>query len=530
MTGESRTTSAKRICPRAPSRPTSKALSILDSVCSAFFSFAAVKLYPAVADQPDPFEPALVEASLAHVLSAYPHWAGRLRLAKPGDEGRPYQERFGRIWVEYGSSSDPGVLLSFAERDAPLAPLVPPSVEGETVDASSLERAGVYPDLSSVVALRPSPTDAPALAIQVLRFSCGGVAVGFRVSHSLADASTLNRFVADWADVHRAALAADGSLGGVPVPHRPFEPERVDEHAMGDLDADDLDDAAEREYVKLPRTAFDLWADSAQHPDGMALTSDPDPSIDALDAALGRPRGSPPPWSTWHLDKPVSLRSLFLSPPTLSDIWAAAGGREGGVSPHDALVGHFWRLSVRARDLAVGTEVRITPSVGVRARLDPPLSPDALGSNFVLLSSSATSDDVAGAGGEAVAARAIRSTIDSATSTALAALLSHEAHALDPVRVQPYFCGEEHTSMSSWIGAGAYDADFGSGMPTYAEGVLPAVDGMLLFEDVHGQGRKWMERGARVKLALRDEVMGKVLADPELLSRRAFVGSTPSLP
>ncbi|GAA5935405.1 hypothetical protein JCM3775_006264 [Rhodotorula graminis] len=521
MTTTSPATSLKRIFPRAPSRSTSKPLSIIDSVCSAFFSFAAVKLYPAVVDQPDPFKPALVEASLGHVLSAYPHWAGRLRLAKPDDPGRPYQKRFGRIFVEYGSPSDPGVLLAFAERDTPLAPLIPPLVEGETVDAASLERAGVYPELSSVVTLRPSPTDGAALAVQVLRFSCGGVAVGFRVSHSLADAGTLNRFVADWADVHRVALASPGSLDGVPLPHRPFEPELLDEHAMGDLDADELDEATEREYAKLPRTALDLWAPrpgSAPHPEGMALTSGPDPSIDAVDAALGRPRGSPLPWSTWHLDEPVSLRSLYLAPPTLERIWAAAGGREGGVSAHDALVGHFWRLSVRARDLTAGTEARITPAVGLRARLDPPLSPDALGSNFVLLASSSTSDKVAGAGGEAVAARAIRSTIDSASPAALGALLSHEAHALDPVRVQPYFCGEEHTSMSSWIGAGAYGADFGSGAPTYAEGVLPSVDGMLLFEDVPGEGRKWIERGARVKLALRNEVMDKVLSDPELLS------------
>ena len=509
--------SLQRIFPRAPAPPTTKALSILDSTCSAFFSFAAAKLYPAVPDRPDPFTPALVEASLAHVLSAYPHWAGRLRLAKSSDQGRPYQTRFGRIWADWGSSSDPGVVLSFAKSDTPLAPLVPPLVEGEIVDGSALERAGVNPDLSSVVALRPSPTEAPALAVQALHFTCGGVAVGFRVSHSLADAGTLNRFVADWADVHRAALAAGGALDDVPLPHRPFQPDALDQQATGDLDADELDEAVVREYAKLPRTALDLWADPACHPDGMAVTSGPDPSIDALDAALGRPRGSPPPWSTWHSDQPVSVRSLFLSPPTLERIWAAAGGREGGVSSHDALVGHFWRLCVRARKLAAGTEVRITPAVGVRARLDPPLSPDTIGSNFVLLASISMSDKVAGAGGEAVAAQAIRATINSATPSALSALLAHEAHALDPLQVQPYFCGEEHTSMSSWIGAGVYDADFGSGPPVYAEGVMPAVDGMLLFEDVPGEGRKWLERGARVKLALRDEVMKKVLADPELL-------------
>ncbi|BGP48242.1 hypothetical protein JCM10450v2_004114 [Rhodotorula kratochvilovae] len=512
-----------RVHPASPAASTSKALSILDSVCSAFFSFAAAKLYPARADKPDAFDPALLERTLAHVLSAYPHWSGVLRLSKSDDGGRAYQRRFGRVWVDFGSSTEPGVLLSFAERDELLASLIPPTAEGEPHDAAVLEHAGIYPDLASVVALRPEVTSAPAFAVRVVRFACGGVALGFRVSHTLADAGTLNRFVADWAEVHRTALAASGSLENVLLPDRPFAPEALDAYALGDLDANEPDEAVEAVYKALPRSAFDLWASPERHPPSMVRSSGPDSNNAELDTAAGSPRGTPAPWETWDLAAPVSLKTLFLASGTLARIWAAAGGREGGVSAHDALVGHFWRLVVRARGLPVGREVRITPAVGVRMRLDPPLKSEALGSNFVLLASSATSDALAREGGEAVAARAIRSTIAAATPATLGALLHHEAHQLDPIRVQPYFCGEEHTSMSSWIGAGAYEADFGAGPPAYAEGVLPAVDGMLLFEDVTGTAKKWVDRGARVKLALRDEVMRAVLADPELLSPEAGI-------
>ncbi|GAA5894250.1 hypothetical protein JCM6882_007612 [Rhodosporidiobolus microsporus] len=514
-----------------PTTPIVRPLSILDTACSDFSSFSAAKVYsPPSPGAQDPFRPSLLTTSLAHILSAYPHFAGKLRLARPDDEGRPYQKRFGRVWVEYGKDSDPGVSLLFSERDVALATCLPSRLADGLFDASSLNDAGVYPEAGDVVELRPTPTEAPALAIRATRFSDGGVVLAFKISHTLADASTLNRFVVDWADVHCAFLVS-GSTADVPLPSRPFDPEALDAHAADDLDAPSPDPAVKAQYRRIPRTAIDMWAHPERHPVGAVKSSAPDAAIAALDAAAGEERGEPAPWETWDVAAPVSLRAVDLSAEDVQRLWRRAqvssdeGGEAGASTPvkvtaHDALVGHFWRLSMKARALSPDTLVSLTPAVGVRSRLSPPLPSDFVGSAFTLLRSEALYDALTSSTtGPFIAGSAIRRTINSATPSSLSALLHHTAHVLDPIRVWPYFCGDTHTSMSSWIGAGSYAADFGSGQPILAEGVLPPVDNMLLFEDVpsaEGGGGKWYERGAKVKLALREDVMEKVLADPEL--------------
>ncbi|GJN89925.1 hypothetical protein Rhopal_002914-T1 [Rhodotorula paludigena] len=507
----------------APSEPTSTALSIVDTACSDFFSFSAAKLYAAPpAGSTDPFQPALLSRSLAHILSAYPHWAGSLRLSRPEDKGSAYQKRFGRVWVDYASPRDPGVDLVYRERSEELAPLLPPSTPRELYSAATLADADIYPPGEVVVRLRPEVVPGPAFAIRFTRFSCGGVAIGFRISHTIADATSLNQFCIDWADEHRV-LVETGSLEHHKLPVRPFDPAAVDAHALGDLDAASADEELEREYARVPRTAMDLWLNPESHPPGTVNSSaPPDSLLPHLDPAQLAPRGQPAPWHTWDVSAPVALQTVALSPADLARIYshARASAPPGTrVTAHDALVAHFWRLSMRARSHSPesDTPLSLTPAIGVRARLDPPLPPDAVGSLFLLFSGRTTAREILSAGGLGAAAGAIRSSINSATPRALGVVLHHLAHEVDPIRVRPSFCGDEHLSMSTWIGAGSYDADFGSGAPVYAEGVLPAVDNMLLFEDVAGdRSAKWHERGARVKLALREDVMGRVLADPEL--------------
>lgn len=519
-----------RVKPTRKTPPTaiSRPLSIVDTLCTNF-GFSAWKIYR-TPENKDVFQPALLTRSLAHVLAAYPHWAGRVRLSRPSDVGRPYQKRYGRLWVDYGTSTDPGVQLTFVQRAERLSDCLPWPGDNGITDQATLDAAQLPPHPDEIIHLRTSQAapNPPAVAIRVSTFACGSVVLGFRVSHTLADATSFELFVQDWATAHRAFVKGDPSP---PLPARTFDPEALDARAAGDLDSVVADPEIEARYDQLPRTSFDNWADPENHPPGLVNNSAPAPELRDMDAALGRTRGDPAPWLTWDLRAPVEVCSLELTPDELKRIWQHGQDpddptfttlpKNSRTSTHDALVAHFWRLSVRARDLPDGTVVSLTPAIGLRPRLAPPLSPSFVGSSFVLLSSRVEKTAMVEPGSGLVkAASAIRSTINAATPDALSALLHHHAHELDPTRLQPSFCGDHHTGMSSWIGSGAYLADFGTGRPIQADGALGPVDNMFLFQDLPvgegADGGKWYDRGASVKLSLRSDVMKRVLADPEL--------------
>ncbi|XP_019155359.1 PREDICTED: salutaridinol 7-O-acetyltransferase-like [Ipomoea nil] len=57
----------------------------------------------------------------------------------------------------------------------------------------------------------PQPVGKVLLAIQVNRFSCGGIAMGFFVSHAIADGSALAKFMETWASFNRGCAVNNGS-------------------------------------------------------------------------------------------------------------------------------------------------------------------------------------------------------------------------------------------------------------------------------------------------------------------------------
>ncbi|XP_031122495.1 salutaridinol 7-O-acetyltransferase-like [Ipomoea triloba] len=58
----------------------------------------------------------------------------------------------------------------------------------------------------------PQPVGKVLLAVQVNRFSCGGIAIGFFVSHAILDGSTLAKFLEIWASFNRG-LFNNGGIG-----------------------------------------------------------------------------------------------------------------------------------------------------------------------------------------------------------------------------------------------------------------------------------------------------------------------------
>nr|GLL32522.1 vinorine synthase-like [Ipomoea trifida] len=57
----------------------------------------------------------------------------------------------------------------------------------------------------------PQPVGKVLMAVQVNRFSCGGIAIGFFVSHAILDGSTLAKFLEIWASFNRGLFHNGGS-------------------------------------------------------------------------------------------------------------------------------------------------------------------------------------------------------------------------------------------------------------------------------------------------------------------------------
>ncbi|GAA5914586.1 hypothetical protein JCM6882_001209 [Rhodosporidiobolus microsporus] len=488
--------------------------------------FCVAKVFPpSFPGAQDPFDSSLLSASLAHVLSAYPHFAGKLRLARADDVGRPYQKRFGRIWVEYGMQNDPGVSFTFLQRDEPVKSVLPQEVGDRITDSSVLSQSPFMPDFADVVELRPSSEERPSLAIRVTRFSDGAAVIAVLVLHPLADATTLNRFVSDWGDVHRALLLT-GSTSSIPLPSRPLSTETLDAISAGDLDSPFPNPDIEAQHRLLSRLEYDLWARPELHPPGAVHTSALHPAVAAEDAARGGERGEPVPWSTCDFAAPTVRRAVELSPEEVQRIWRRAqassvveGGELVKVTAHDAVVAHFWRLSIRARHLAPTTIVTFGPTISARSRLSPSLPPNCVGSPMFLLKTQLRSSDLLSSDGLAIAASSIRRVINTATPSNIAAILHHTAHQLDPLRIATAFASSTHIASSSWIHAGAYNADFGTGAPSLSRFSSPPVDGLFILDEVAAEaweGQRWWERGAVMHFSLREDVLERMLMDPEL--------------
>ncbi|GAA5919200.1 hypothetical protein JCM6882_006092 [Rhodosporidiobolus microsporus] len=510
------------VFPSIPSvTPINRPLSILDNAASAFPSFGVTKVFPpSLPNVRDPFDASLLSASLAHVLSAYPHFAGQLRLPRPDDVGRPHQKRYGRVWVEYGTPNDPGVSFTFSQRDEPVKAVLPREVGERVSDFGDLCEPPLVPTGSEVMEGQPTEVKRPGLAVCVTRFSDGAAVFGLRIAHVLSDATTMNRFVTDWSDVHRTLLLT-GSIASIPLPSRPLSTEALEAHSAGDPDSAVPDPALEAQYRLLPCSGYDLWAHPELHPAGKVQTSALHPAVAAEDAARGCKRGEPAPWSTWDLAAPVLRRTVELSAEEVQSIWRRAQASSGAVkiTAYNALAAHFWRLTVRARNLPPTTPVNFITGISARSRLGPSLPDTAVGSFVYGVITQVASGDLISPSGPFPTAALLRQTIDTATPSGVSLVLHHMSHHLDPTRMATLFSGSTHLGISSWIHSGSYAADFGTGAPSCSKAFISPVDGFFFADEVAGRaddGQKWWQRGVVMLLMLPEDVMERLLTDAEL--------------
>lgn len=477
--------------------------------------------------------------SLQTTLNAYPQWAGQLQwIAHDPSDGKP--ERRGRASVTYGSVNDPGIELIVAHSSMTLASLVP---ESKTRLESGAWCADKFPSTQlfypTELALY-NPDDyvgKPSACVQLTIFACGAVGVALRIAHALADATTLIQFAKNWATVHRSLLN-DQMPPALPVV---FDPRLVDRAATGDIDGI----APNPDIIRISRSLPIIKHDWSSLAPAHWLTSD--------DA---------------DHDAPVAHFLVYLHPAEVQRIWEDASAHipaTSRISRFDALLAFIWRLIVGARNMKTSSSpVHMIVTVGVRTRLSPPLPNGFAGSPIVLARVSLPASEIAAS--TPPGALAIRSTVSKFTAETLGAFMHDLAHQVDPQRywhaflrrrnaaytcwrsldvyaldfgtgarppyidaVMPSMDGRQHSVVTSWQDLDVYGVDFGVGAPPrYVDAFIPDMDGCIhimeagpLVGKASGGGAgRWYDETVCLSLHLAQDVMQKLLQDPDLRKYR----------
>lgn len=532
----SRVISRQRVFPATPAeQATVTRLSIVDASVARFSTCAAVWLYDSTgtSSQDTTLHHERLRQSLRKTLDDYRHFAGQLRWATPGDipPGDPNPRHVGRPLVSYGTPTDPGVELVSAEYDRPLSEVLPSAEDrrttGKTWVATDFPQDELLPRCKLAFTSSLAEFDGlPGVAVQLTRFSCGGWAVGVMMSHCLADAVCLLRFVHAWAGRSRALVAGGGEPPSLPKPV--FEPGLLDRHAglTGSSPEPDADKIALAR--SLPMHRYDWWATEAPgYPPWATASSDATKPEDGGEMGNLSP-STFPPWPEWDLAAPVEHVQIRFGADEIARIKQAAqdGLPDQGQKQHpaisrlDALLAHMWILINRARGHhATQEHVYLDITLGLRGRVSPPLPDSFAGSPLLLGHVSRNGAEVcsAAAGGLGAVALEIRRMMALFTPAAVAAYLHDAAHEVSPQRLWQAFLGGRHTLVTSWVRAGAYEVDFCGGgagtRPVYVQGKMPRMDGILQVMDVGGETGDF-----DVSLCLEREAMGRLLGD-ELLRK-----------
>ncbi|KAK2834956.1 hypothetical protein FQN49_006744 [Arthroderma sp. PD_2] len=509
-----------------PSEPRSIPLSILDATVARFSPTGAIWMFDTPTDAtPSHDLVSLLRSSLVSTLNFYPHWAGQLQWAPIREDGG-HCHRFNRPMVSYGALSDPGAEFAIVHHDQALEGLVPTAAEriaGKGAWLATDFRQQSYISDTQLALYNLCDYDGlPSITVQVNTFACGSYAIGVQLAHPLADAQALMVFMHQWAATSREQRGHPGkSVFGLPV----FDPAKLDSHAAGNIDSGAADDALISLARAQPMHRYDWWETSAPgYPKFLIPTTEASkPPAESLARAPVSPSTSlispptAPPWHTWEMELPVSHVQLHFTPSEILKMRRTAMGVQPGhpvISRLDSLLAHLWGLINRARRHSHSDEpVYLNVSLGVRARVSPPL-PDSFIGSPIILGYIQAPGSVASQHSLGEKAAQIRKTLQGFTPDVVAAVLHDAAHEISPQRLWQAFAGNRHTLVTSWMRLQVYDVDFiGTGKaPRYVHAAMPKIDGCVqLMDTSEADGG-----GFDISLYLETEAMKRLLADESL--------------
>uniref|UniRef100_A0A0E0H739 Uncharacterized protein n=1 Tax=Oryza nivara TaxID=4536 RepID=A0A0E0H739_ORYNI len=350
---------------------------------------------------------AALEAGLAKALIEYREWAGRLGV--DGDGNRAIL------------LNDGGARFVEATADVTLDSVMPLKPTAE------------------VLSLHPSGDDAVELMlIQVTRFACGSLVVGFTTQHIVADGRATNNFFLAWSQATRGAAFH-------PVPVH----DRVSFFAPRDT----------------PKVEF-------EHRGVEFKPYDDDENVHASGGG--------------GEDDEVVINKVHLSREFISKLKSqASAGAHRPYSTLQCVVAHLWRCMTKARGLDGRESTSVCIAVDGRARMSPPV-PDGYTGNVVLWARpTATAGELVTRplkhAVELINREVIRindgyfkSFIDFANSGAVEEeRLVASADAAEMV-LSP------NIEVDSWLRIPFYDLDFGGGRPFFFMPSYLPVEGLLI--------------------------------------------------
>ncbi|XXG43884.1 hypothetical protein AAC387_Pa01g3822 [Persea americana] len=355
-----------------------------------------------------------IQKGLQKALSFYREWAGRLGIDNKGrpaillnDEGVRFVEASANCTVDQAMPLNPSVaLLNF------------------------------HPSVKGVEEL---------LQVQITRFTCGSMVVGFTSHHIVADGHSTKNFLIAWT---RACRGLD--MNPLPLHDRtiftPRDPPRV----------------------KFEHKSIEFKNKKVEHP---YPYSNSDYTSDGLVIHMVH----------FTLEFLTKLRAK------------ASAGRNRPYSMLECLVAHLWRAITHARGLNEFETTHVRISVDGRARLNPPVPNEYFG-NLVLwafprakvkellqeplqYSAEIIHDAISNVNDDY-----FRSFIDFANK-------EEEVKDLVPTADADKAVLCPHLEVDSWLRFPIYDLDFGGGRPYFFMPSYIPVDGMLgLLPSINGDG------------------------------------------
>ncbi|KAL6239965.1 hypothetical protein BDW75DRAFT_235799 [Aspergillus navahoensis] len=214
-------------------------------------------------------------------------------------------------------------------QSSPTTPPAPQSAEIATSGVWDLScSANVFlPDGKKVPFFGGSSSSSP-VPIQVTQFDCGGVAVGIRIAHPLADAQTLSVFMKRWSFEHLILFLSESALDGVSTPETELpgpvlSRQLLDSQAAGDISALSPDETILAKPRALPSSRYDWF-----YP---ASDGDPDRSLPTgITRSMIKSPGTPMPKEDWDTNSPsIPYQTSFLCTADEKDLggcWRAGSG------------------------------------------------------------------------------------------------------------------------------------------------------------------------------------------------------------